>query len=75
MHMKESLLREFGPPPLPACWRSAVPTGAWYDPDDHGDDQHVNPNVLTRDVGTSLIGQGSSAHTTLVEVEKVTPTS
>ena len=50
----------------------AVPTGAWYDPDDHGDDQHGNPNVLTRDVGTSPIGQGSSAHTTLVEVEKVT---
>ncbi|MGI9463142.1 MAG: molybdopterin-dependent oxidoreductase, partial [Aestuariivirgaceae bacterium] len=50
----------------------AIPTGAWYDLDEAGDDQHGNPNVLTRDIGTSRIGQGSSAHTTLVEVEKLT---
>ena len=50
----------------------AIPTGAWYDPDENGDDQQGNPNVLTRDIGTSRIGQGSSAHTTLVEVGKPT---
>ena len=48
----------------------AIPTGAWYDPDENGNDQQGNPNVLTRDVGTSRIGQGSSAHTALVEVGK-----
>ena len=50
----------------------AIPTGAWYDPDENGNDQQGNPNVLTRDLGTSRIGQGSSAHTTLVEVGKLT---
>ncbi|NIP88752.1 MAG: molybdopterin oxidoreductase, partial [Gammaproteobacteria bacterium] len=48
-------------------------TGAWYDPAEPGVEgtlcKHGNPNVLTRDVGTSRIGQGPSAHTTLVEVE------
>lgn len=48
---------------------AAIPTGAWYDLDDAGHDRQGNPNVLTRDIGTSRIGQGSSAHTTLVEVE------
>lgn len=50
-------------------------TGAWYDPDVPGHDRavckHGNPNVLTRDAGTSLLGQGNSAHTTLVRLEKV----
>ncbi len=32
--------------------------------------KHGNPNVLTRDRGTSRIGQGPSAQTTLVEVER-----
>ena len=46
-------------------------TGAWYDPDEPGGlCKHGNPNVLTRDRGTSRIGQGPSAQTTLVEVEK-----
>jgi len=49
-------------------------TGAWYDPDRPGEIgalcKHGNPNVLTRDKGTSRLGQGPSAHSTLVEVEK-----
>lgn len=49
----------------------AIPTGAWFDPDDDGDDRQGNPNVLTRDVGTSRLGQGSSAHSTLVEVQRL----
>ncbi len=49
-------------------------TGAWYDPEQPGVDgslcKHGNPNVLTRDIGTSRIGQGPSAQTVLVEVER-----
>ncbi len=49
-------------------------TGAWYDPDRPGDPaalcKHGNPNVLTRDKGTSRLGQGPSAHTALVEVSR-----
>ena len=44
-------------------------TGAWYDPDDAGLCKHGNPNVLTRDKGTSKLGQGPSAHSCLIEVE------
>ncbi|MEM9139133.1 MAG: molybdopterin guanine dinucleotide-containing S/N-oxide reductase, partial [Pseudomonadota bacterium] len=52
-------------------------TGAWYDPagpDEgvpEGTCKHGNPNVLTRDKGTSQLGQGPSAHSTLVNVERV----
>ena len=49
-------------------------TGAWYDPEHPGDMRsmclHGNPNVLTLDKGTSSLGQGPSAHTCLVQVEK-----
>jgi biotin/methionine sulfoxide reductase len=49
-------------------------TGAWYDPVDPGVpgslDKHGNPNVLTLDRGTSRLAQGSSAQTTLVQIEK-----
>ena len=46
----------------------ALPTGAWFgDPGDNID-PHGNPNVLTRDAGTSRLGQGCSAHSALVEV-------
>jgi len=46
-------------------------TGAWYDPDSAGGlERHGNPNVLTRDKGTSRLAQGPSAHTTLVEMER-----
>ena len=51
-------------------------TGAWYDPLEPGRigtlDRHGNPNLLTRDRGTSRLAQGPSAHSTLVEVERVT---
>lgn len=51
-----------------------LPTGAWYDPEVPGEIGsmcvHGNPNVLTRDKGTSRLGQGPSAHTTMVEVER-----
>ena len=47
-------------------------TGAWYDPEAPGGlDRHGNPNVLTRDKGTSRLAQGPSAHSALVEVEKL----
>ena len=47
--------------------------GAWYDPADGGEQAlclHGNPNVLTRDQGTSKLGQGPSSATALVEVER-----
>ncbi len=45
-------------------------TGAWYDPSEPGGlDKHGNANVLTRDQGTSRLGQGPSAHSALVQVE------
>ena len=47
-----------------------LPTGAWYDPAD-GDDSlevHGNPNVLTRDAGTSKLAQGPTAHSCLVNI-------
>ncbi len=53
-----------------------LPTGAWYDPEDPTDDKplcvHGNPNVLTRDVGTSSLAQGCSGQLTVVEVERFT---
>lgn len=51
-----------------------IATGAWFDPEGgFGDprlERHGNPNVLTRDAGTSRLTQGCSAHTTLVEVAR-----
>jgi biotin/methionine sulfoxide reductase len=49
----------------------SLPTGAWLTPDEDGTDSQGNPNILTRDLGTSRIGQGSSAHTALVQVERL----
>ncbi|MCG6903224.1 MAG: molybdopterin guanine dinucleotide-containing S/N-oxide reductase [Rhodobacter sp.] len=46
-------------------------TGAWWDPDEAGMCRHGNPNALTRDIGTSALGQGPTAHTCLIEVEKL----
>jgi biotin/methionine sulfoxide reductase len=49
-------------------------TGAWFDPDDPAADLamcvHGNPNVLTRDVGTSRLSQGCSGQHALVEIER-----
>jgi biotin/methionine sulfoxide reductase len=49
-------------------------TGAWFDPDDPGAEiamcVHGNPNVLTRDLGTSRLSQGCSGQHALVEVER-----
>jgi biotin/methionine sulfoxide reductase len=51
-----------------------LPTGAWYDPEDADEDNplcvHGNPNVLTRDVGTSSLAQGCSGQLTTVQVER-----
>ncbi|OWU85924.1 biotin transporter BioY [Oceanicola sp. 22II-s10i] len=49
----------------------ALPTGAWFGDPGGNIDPDGNPNVLTRDVGTSRLGQGCSAHTALVEVAKL----
>ncbi|MES2990917.1 MAG: molybdopterin-dependent oxidoreductase [Pseudomonadota bacterium] len=51
---------------------AVLPTGAWYDPADEGEnplERSGNPNVLTLDKGTSHFGQGCSAHTCLVSIE------
>ena len=51
-----------------------LPTGAWYDPVDPAEDKplcvHGNPNVLTRDVGTSSLAQGCTGQLTTVQVER-----
>jgi biotin/methionine sulfoxide reductase len=46
--------------------------GAWFDPVDESADAcaHGNANLLTRDHGTSRLGQGPSSATALVEVER-----
>jgi len=49
----------------------SLSTGAWHDPQSDGTDRQGNPNVLTRDLGTSRLGQGSTAHTTLVEFSRI----
>jgi biotin/methionine sulfoxide reductase len=47
-------------------------TGAWFDPPDTAEEpeRHGNPNVLTLDIGTSPLAQGTSALTALVEIER-----
>jgi len=49
-------------------------TGAWYDAEDPAAEKplcvHGNPNVLTRDVGTSRLAQGCAGQLTLVEIER-----
>ena len=49
-----------------------LPTGSWFARSVLGAiEQSGNPNVLTRDKGTSSMAQGPSANTCLVEIEKV----
>jgi biotin/methionine sulfoxide reductase len=51
-----------------------LPTGAWYDPQPGPETNpmcvHGNPNVLTRDIGTSRLAQGCCGQVTVVECEK-----
>ncbi|NMD55741.1 MULTISPECIES: molybdopterin-dependent oxidoreductase [Tsukamurella] len=51
---------------------AVMATGGWYDPEQPGEpgsmDLQGNPNVLTLDVGTSELAQGSSAQTCLVRI-------
>ena len=51
-----------------------IATGAWYDPENPTADDpmcvHGNPNVLTRDVGTSKLAQGCTGQLTVVEIER-----
>ena len=50
----------------------AMATGAWWNPATPGATDsaclHGNPNVLTQDIGTSRLGQGSAAQSCLVEI-------
>jgi biotin/methionine sulfoxide reductase len=52
----------------------AMATGAWWNPAVPGATDspclHGNANVLTQDVGTSRLGQGSAAQSCLVQVER-----
>jgi biotin/methionine sulfoxide reductase len=49
-------------------------TGAWYDPEEPASEKplcvHGNPNVLTRDAGTSRLAQGCTGQLSLVELER-----
>jgi biotin/methionine sulfoxide reductase len=49
-------------------------TGAWFEPHDPNAENatciHGNPNILTRDVGTSKLAQGCTGQITKVEVER-----
>ena len=49
-----------------------LPTGSWFETDEAGTtDLHGNPNILTRDAGTSRLAQGPSAQTALVRMERL----
>jgi biotin/methionine sulfoxide reductase len=49
-----------------------LPTGAWYTPASDTDPTcvHGNPNVLTRDIGSSRLAQGCTGQLTTVQVER-----
>jgi len=51
---------------------AVMATGAWFDPAlaSNEPERHGNPNVLTRDIGTSRLTQGTSALSALVEIER-----
>jgi biotin/methionine sulfoxide reductase len=47
-------------------------TGSWYETDEEGAvDLHGNPNILTRDAGTSRLAQAPTAQTALVRIERL----
>lgn len=46
----------------------SLPTGAWFTTNTDGLETQGNPNTLTKDTGTSQLGQGCSAHSCLVEL-------
>jgi biotin/methionine sulfoxide reductase len=54
-----------------------IATGAWFDPADPAAPTpfcvHGNPNVLTRDAGTSRLAQGCTGQLCLVEIERFEP--
>ncbi|UYV38077.1 molybdopterin guanine dinucleotide-containing S/N-oxide reductase [Rhodobacteraceae bacterium D3-12] len=51
-----------------------LPTGAWYDPECPNGEAplcvHGNPNVLTKDIGTSRLSQGCTGQITFVFIER-----
>lgn len=47
-----------------------ISTGAWFEPADENTCLGGNPNVLTRDKGTSRLAHGPTAHTCLVRIER-----
>jgi biotin/methionine sulfoxide reductase len=49
---------------------AVMATGAWYAADGGGLELAGNPNVLSRDVGTSRLTQGCAALSVLVEIER-----
>ncbi len=51
---------------------AVMATGAWFDPSAAAGEpeRHGNPNVLTLDIPTSPLAQGTSALTALVEIER-----
>ena len=49
---------------------AVMATGAWMDQSDGEPERQGNPNVLTLDIGTSRLTQGSSAQTALVQIER-----
>ncbi len=50
-----------------------LPTGAWFDPFEVSGELlcgHGNPNMLTRDVGTSSLAQGCTGQLTIAQIER-----
>lgn len=47
-----------------------LPTGARWDPEPDGSCRHGNPNVLTRDGGTSRLSEGCTGQLCTVELER-----
>ncbi|WP_341540461.1 molybdopterin-dependent oxidoreductase [Pseudonocardia endophytica] len=47
-----------------------LPTGAWWDPEPDGTCRHGNPNVVTRDAGSSKLAQGCTGQLCAVQLER-----